>query len=66
MDNTYHIDINALEHQLEKDLLNGLQPFLIIGSAGTTDTGVIDDLKALKKLADLNNCWFHVDAAYGA
>ena len=65
LDNTYHIDINALELQLEKDLLNGLQPFIIIGSAGTTDTGVIDDLKALKKLADLYNCWFHVDAAYG-
>ena len=65
LDNTYHIDINTLEHQLEKDSLNGLQPFLIIGSAGTTDTGVIDDLEALKKLADLYSCWFHVDAAYG-
>lgn len=65
LEKNFHLNTNALKNQLNKDLENGLQPFLIIASAGTTDTGVIDDLQTISNLADQFNCWFHVDAAYG-
>ena len=41
-------------------------PFCVIGSAGTVNTGAVDDLDALADLCDQNELWFHVDGAYGA
>ena len=61
----YHLDTDFLSAQIEKDKAEGLNAFLIIGSAGTTDTGVIDDLNELSEISKQNNCWFHVDGAYG-
>ncbi|MEM7294620.1 MAG: pyridoxal-dependent decarboxylase, partial [Pseudomonadota bacterium] len=40
-------------------------PIAIIGNAGTTNAGAIDDLRALGELAAQHNIWFHVDGAYG-
>lgn len=54
-----------LEKKLEVDRESGLHPFLIIASAGTTDTGAIDPLKTIGNIAKANRLWFHVDAAYG-
>lgn len=54
-----------LQRQINVDREAGLLPFLIIGSAGTTDTGSIDPLDALADIADQENLWFHIDAAYG-
>ena len=42
-----------------------MTPFLLVGSAGTTNTGAVDDLAALADLAAAEDLWFHVDAAYG-
>jgi aromatic-L-amino-acid decarboxylase len=44
----------------------GYVPFLVIGTAGTTDTGAIDDLDGLADLCRRQKIWFHVDGAYGA
>ena len=41
-------------------------PFLVVGTAGTVDTGAIDDLDALADVADSEDMWFHVDGAFGA
>jgi len=73
-DNLRKIDINEdftirldlLEAQIKEDKSNGLLPFCIIGSAGTVNTGAIDDMQALAKLAQQYELWFHVDGAYGA
>jgi len=65
LNENYHLDTGFLSNQIEKDKSQGLKPFLIIGSAGTTDTGVIDDLNKLSEISQQNNCWFHVDGAYG-
>ncbi len=43
----------------------GLSPMAIVGTAGTTNFGIIDDLAGLAKLAKELNIWFHVDGAYG-
>ena len=59
------IDTNALETQIQEDLKNGFMPFCIVGNAGTVNTGAIDDLTALSKIAKKHEMWFHVDGAYG-
>ncbi len=65
MDNQYKMDVHALRDQIETDVREGLKPFLVVGSAGTTDTGAIDPLDEIASIARDYGCWFHVDAAYG-
>jgi aromatic-L-amino-acid decarboxylase len=36
-----------------------------VGSAGSTNTGAVDDLSGLAQLARDERMWFHVDGAYG-
>jgi len=62
----FRIDLEALEQRIEQDRRDGLTPFLVVGTAGTTDTGAIDDLEGLADLCDRQGLWFHVDGAYGA
>lgn len=59
------IDVEALRVQIASDRAAGLQPWLVVGVAGGTDLGAIDDLPALARLAAAAGAWFHVDAAYG-
>ena len=61
----FRIDTEQLQQQLQKDTAVGLQPFLIVASAGTTDTGAVDPLDTIADVAEQHNAWFHVDAAYG-
>lgn len=65
-DDRCRIDLCALEEAMERDLQAGLLPFMVIGTAGTTDTGAIDDLDALAAACRRRKIWFHVDGAYGA
>lgn len=65
--NTKHqIDLDQLANAIKEDKARGLQPFLIIGTAGTVDVGAIDDLTSLAAIAKSEQCWFHIDGAYGA
>ena len=43
----------------------GLTPFAVVGTAGTTNFGIVDDLAGLAKLAKEKDLWFHIDGAYG-
>lgn len=61
----YEVEINALEEALQKDKAKGIQPLCIIGLAGTTNLGAVDNLSQLHQIAVRENCWLHVDAAYG-
>ncbi len=65
VDEQFRIRVDALETQIARDRREGWQPFLLVGSAGTTNTGAVDDLDALATLAQHERIWFHVDAAYG-
>ncbi|MGH9443791.1 MAG: pyridoxal phosphate-dependent decarboxylase family protein [Thermoanaerobaculia bacterium] len=64
-DELFRIRLDALEESIERDRASGFDPFLVVGSAGTTNTGAVDDLSALAGLCERGNLWFHVDAAYG-
>ncbi|HLR07424.1 MAG TPA: aminotransferase class V-fold PLP-dependent enzyme [Pyrinomonadaceae bacterium] len=64
-DERFHIRVDLLRAQIAKDLSHGRVPCCIVGMAGATSTGVIDPLPELAAIARENDCWFHVDAAYG-
>jgi aromatic-L-amino-acid/L-tryptophan decarboxylase len=60
------IDVKALEAAIKVDRAAGLQPICVIASAGTINTGAIDDLDAVAELCEREKLWFHVDGAIGA
>ncbi|MBL7728723.1 MAG: aminotransferase class V-fold PLP-dependent enzyme [Dinghuibacter sp.] len=65
MDPQFRMQAPALHKAIKEDKKNGLNPFLIIASAGTTDTGAIDPLTEIAAVARKTKCWYHIDAAYG-
>ena len=62
----FTIDLEALEKAITADRQAGCRPICIIGSAGTVNTGAVDDLNALADLCQRQGLWFHVDGAIGA
>jgi glutamate/tyrosine decarboxylase-like PLP-dependent enzyme len=62
----YTIDTGALEAAIRRDRANGMTPFCVIATAGTINTGAIDDLNAIADLCEREKLWFHVDGAIGA
>ncbi len=64
-DGSYRIRIDELEARVRCDREAGLTPFMIVGSAGTTNTGAIDPLGALAEVGRRERLWLHLDAAYG-
>lgn len=66
VDESHRIDVAALRAQIARDRAIGLQPFLVVASAGTVDIGAIDDLVAIATLCREQKLWFHVDGAFGA
>lgn len=65
LDGFSRIDAEKLKAVVAKDIQDGLNPFMIIASAGTTDTGAVDPLEAIGNIAKENKLWYHVDGAYG-
>jgi aromatic-L-amino-acid decarboxylase len=65
MDTRFRMDPVALEAEIRVDIARGLRPWLIIASAGTTDTGAVDPVMAIADIAERHDLWLHVDAAYG-
>ncbi|UTV28809.1 pyridoxal phosphate-dependent class III aminotransferase [Photobacterium atrarenae] len=59
------IRLASLVSTLESMKQEGLLPFALVGTAGTTDHGAIDDLAGLADIADQHQLWLHVDGAYG-
>lgn len=59
------IDYAVAKVAYDSALAEGLTPFAIVGTAGTTNFGIVDDLEGLAKLASEQDLWFHIDGAYG-
>ena len=65
-DAAFRIDVARLRAAIRQDREAGFQPACIIGTAGTVNTGSVDDLAALADLAAEEGLWFHVDGCIGA
>jgi aromatic-L-amino-acid decarboxylase len=59
------LDTETLKRRLAQDRREGLTPFLIVGTLGSTSAGVNDPLNEIAAIAKSESCWFHVDAAWG-
>ena len=60
------MDVEALERMVEEDRRRGARPFVVVGTAGSVTCGAVDDLQALRRVADRHGLWLHVDGAFGA
>ncbi|OMJ89561.1 hypothetical protein SteCoe_8263 [Stentor coeruleus] len=60
----YPLDPKKLVKQIEDDKEKGFTPIFICGCVGTTNVGAIDDLETIGKIAEKEDSWFHIDAAY--
>lgn len=61
----FRVRVDALEEAIARDKRDGIRPMIIVGMFGTTNTGAVDDIRALRSIADREHMWLHVDAAYG-
>jgi aromatic-L-amino-acid decarboxylase len=64
-DGLYRIRLDRLEEMIAEDRARGLAPFLVVGNAGTTNSGAVDPLPEIAAVAKREGLWFHVDGAYG-
>jgi glutamate/tyrosine decarboxylase-like PLP-dependent enzyme len=60
------MDTAQLEAQITQDKAAGFAPFCVVATAGTTNSGAIDDLGKLAEICKRHNLWLHIDGAYGA
>ncbi|HDX9688878.1 TPA: aminotransferase class I/II-fold pyridoxal phosphate-dependent enzyme [Bacillus thuringiensis] len=65
-DKCFKLNTKMLCEQIKEDLKFGLKPFIVIASAGTTNTGSIDNMEEIHIICKKFNLWMHVDGAYGA
>lgn len=65
-DDNFAMKIDALQAAIAAERAAGVEPFCVIGSAATVNTGAIDDLDRIADLCAAEKLWFHVDGAFGA
>ncbi len=66
VNDAYEMDLSMLASTIVDDRQKGLNPFCVVGTAGTVNTGAIDDLQGLAEICHREGMWFHVDGAFGA
>lgn len=60
------MDSAQLESQITRDKAAGFTPFCVVATAGTTNSGAIDDLPKIAEICKRHALWLHLDGAYGA
>lgn len=65
LDSGFRMKPQALREMISSDRVNGLRPWLIAATAGTTDIGAVDPFEEIADIAQQGKLWLHVDAAYG-
>ena len=65
-DDRFRIRIPELRAAIADDRAAGFQPAIVVGNAGTVNTGAIDPLDEIADICRAEGLWFHADGAYGA
>ena len=65
MDDHFRMDSAELEKCVVQDVADGLIPFYVAASCGSTDTGSVDSFEDIADICETHDIWFHIDAAYG-
>ena len=64
-DKEFRMDVKALADAIDEDKRNGILPFCVVATVGTTSTSSIDPVPAIVRDLRATRLWLHVDAAYG-
>ncbi|MEP6781963.1 MAG: pyridoxal-dependent decarboxylase, partial [Gemmatimonadaceae bacterium] len=64
-DDAFRMDVGALSEAIAADIAAGFLPLAVVATTGTTSVTSIDPVRAIAAVANANNCWLHVDGAYG-
>ncbi len=65
VDENYVMDVQALEKKIASDRQNGMRPFMVVATAGTTNAGLIEPIQEIFQVCKTEELHFHVDAAWG-
>lgn len=63
-DSEFRMDARALARAIEEDRRDGVLPFCVVATAGTTSTSSIDPVPEIADVCEREKLWLHVDAAY--
>jgi glutamate/tyrosine decarboxylase-like PLP-dependent enzyme len=66
VNDTAQLDPQELDRAIRSDRAAGRKPFCVVATAGTTNSGTVDDLLSISEVCKRNGLWLHVDGAYGA
>src|SRR6202795_5211919 len=64
-DSEFRMDVGALAEAIEEDKRNGILPFCVVATVGTTSTSSVDPVPLIVPICEQHALWLHVDAAYG-
>ena len=65
-DENFRMDVRRLREMIERDVRAGFEPCCVVANAGTVNTGAVDPLAEIARVAREHGLWFHIDGAYGA
>jgi len=63
-DSEFRLDAKALAESIDEDKRNGMLPFCVVATVGTTSTSSVDPVPAIVEICEKHAMWLHVDAAY--
>ena len=63
-DSQFRMDPKALAEAVAEDKRNGIVPFCVVATVGTTSMSSIDPVPAIVEICEQHTLWLHVDAAY--
>ena len=65
VDEQFRMNVSELSRQIEEDIEQGYESFMVVATGGTTGSGAIDPIEEIAELCQQYNLWLHLDTAYG-
>ncbi len=62
----FQMDEAKLCEMIRQDINEGHRPICVVATAGTVNTGAVDDLETIAAICQEHDLWFHIDGAFGA